>query len=126
MAIEQRVYNIGFCKAAADLRTKQFFIVKVTATSTVGLTTAAGEAALGILQNKPNTNEVADVLAVGVSKVKIGVGGLTAGTQYEAATDGTAIAVTTAKVGLGTVIVGGAQNELAVVTVGVGCGGTIA
>jgi|SRR6185369_3078460 len=126
MAIEQRIYNIGHCAAAADLSAKQFYIVKVTAANAVNLTTAAGEAALGILQNKPKSGEVADVMAIGISKVKIGTGGLTAGAQYEAAADGTAIAVTTAKVGLGTVLTGGAANELASVTVGVAMGGTIA
>jgi len=84
------------------------------------------EAALGILQNKPKSGEAADVLAIGISKVVVGVGGLTAGTQYEAANDGTAITVAAAKVGLGTVLTGAAAGELATVTIGVAAGATIA
>lgn len=127
MALEIPVFNIGFLEAATDLSTKQFYCVKVTADKTVNLTSAAGETALGILQNKPSVaTDVADVMVLGVSKVMIGAGGLTAGTVWEAAADGTAIAATTGKVGMGTVLIGGAATTLATVTVGFAQGNTLA
>lgn len=125
MAVEQPVFNIGICKAAADLRLKQFHCVKVTTTETVNLTGTAGEVFAGVLQNKPNTNEVADVMAIGITKVKIGVGGLTAGATWEAAADGTAIATTSGKASAGQVLIGGSAGEIATVTIGAQVGGAI-
>lgn len=126
MAFEQRIVCVGNCEAAADLSAKQFHFVKVTAANKVNIATAAGESVLGVLQNKPKAGEAADVMALGITKVKIGVGGLTAGAVYETAADGTAIAVTAAKVGMGTVLSGGNAGEIASVTIGFATGATIA
>lgn len=53
-------------KAGADLRTKQYYAVELGSTAdTVTVCNAATDPAIGILQNKPNTNEAAEVLAVG-------------------------------------------------------------
>ena len=125
MAIEQRVANVGFCTAATDLSTKQFRIVKVTAALAVNLTTVKGEAAFGILQNKPKSGEAADVWTVAVSKVVAGTGGLAAAASYEADTDGSAVTAEAGKVGLGTVLIGANAGELATVTVGMPCGAVI-
>lgn len=69
MAHEVPNYQNGNCVAAADLRTKQYFAVKVTAAFTVGLCTVAGETVFGILTNKPNTGEVAAVTRIGLVPV---------------------------------------------------------
>lgn len=125
MAIEQPIWTPGIAKAAVDLSAKQFYCVKVTAEMTVDLTTAAGEAFFGILQNKPKLGEAASVMKVGLSKVVIGVGGLTAGATWECAADGTAIATTAGKAAAGEVLIGGAAGEIATVSVGTQVGGTI-
>lgn len=125
MALEQRCCNVGFCAAAADLSAKQFRIVKVTGTLAVNLTTVKGEAAFGILQNKPKSGEAADVWTVGVSKIVAGVGNLAAGATYEADTDGSAVTAEAGKVGLGTVLIGANAGELATVTIGMPTGAVI-
>lgn len=58
--------------AGADLRTKQYFAVKLDSTPDVNLCSTAGEAALGILQNEPNTGEEASVMVSGITKVSCG------------------------------------------------------
>jgi hypothetical protein len=127
MAVEISVFNLGFMEAATDLSTKQFYCVEVTADNTVNITNSAGENCLGILQNKPSVaGDVCDVMCLGVSKVMVGTGGLTAGSVWEAAADGTAIAATTGKVGMGTVLIGAAAGKLATVTVGFATGNTLA
>jgi hypothetical protein len=126
MAVESPCFSIGFCQAAADLSTKQFYCVKVTAAEKVNIATAAGEQVLGVLQNKPSFDgDVADVMVLGVTKAVIGAGGITAGVQWETAADGTIIPATTGKVGMGTVLTGGAAGILATVTVGIATGGSI-
>lgn len=127
MAVEIPVFNLGFMEAAADLSTKQFYCVEATADSTVNLTNAAGENCLGILQNKPSiVGDVCDIMCIGVSKVMVGTGNLTAGQVWEAAADGTAIPATTGKVGMGTVLIGAVAGKLATVTVGFAQGNTLA
>ena len=44
-------------KAGADLRTKQFYCVELTAENTIGLCNAAADLCIGILMTKPNTGE---------------------------------------------------------------------
>jgi len=60
-------------RADADLRTKQFFIVKLTGDNQVGLPTAATDTALGVLQNKPNAGEAAAVWVAAGSRVSAAV-----------------------------------------------------
>ena len=48
-----------------DLRTKQFYGVKLSADRTVILPTANTDKCIGILQNKPNAGEVALVMVIG-------------------------------------------------------------
>mgnify|MGYP003325985969 CR=1 FL=1 len=68
MPYEAFVFDHSF-KAAADLTTKQFYLVKLTAADTVGLTAAVTDATIGVLQNKPNTAQAAQVRILGISKV---------------------------------------------------------
>ncbi len=126
MAVEQRVLSVGICKAAADLSAKQFYCVKVTAAESVNIATVAGEAVLGVLQNKPKSGEVADVMVIGITKIEVGSGNLAAGAQWESAADGTGITAATGKVGMGTVLIGASAGELATVTVGFAQGNTLA
>jgi hypothetical protein len=60
-------------KAAADLRVKQYHIVRLSAKDTVNQASeAAAPSNWGVLQNKPNTNEHATVGLLGVTKLVVG------------------------------------------------------
>lgn len=90
MSVEAILQKVGFCVANTDFRdsTKsgtthagpsgsyQFMAVQLSTTEDfkVGPSTAAGAPSFGILQNKPNSGEAADVAVFGVSKC---VGGST-------------------------------------------------
>jgi hypothetical protein len=54
-------------KAAADLKAKQYFAVKLTAADTVNLVAAAADTAIGILMNKPEQNQAALVRILGIA-----------------------------------------------------------
>lgn len=90
--------NIVSFIAADDYSAKQYRLVKLTAANTVGTTSATTDAVIGILQNKPVQNGVADVLllnAGGVAKVVTG-GTIAAGGLVCSGTDGRAVAPLTA------------------------------
>jgi len=60
-------------KAEADLSTHQFKLVKLTGDRQVNLADGnAGEACLGVLLNKPDANEYAEVAVMGQSQVEAG------------------------------------------------------
>ncbi len=67
--IPQRIEpNMGSYKAEADLRTKQFTFVKIgTNANEVNACDTQGEVTIGILMNKPNTGEAAEVALPGGS-----------------------------------------------------------
>lgn len=73
MATEQPGFNLGSEVAAADLSAaaNQFKVVKMTSTG-INLCTVSGEKVVGILQNKPASGKVADVMVCGKSKAVIG------------------------------------------------------
>lgn len=58
-------------KAGADLRTHQYKVMELTADNTVTLANAAADRGFGILQNKPNTNEAAEVMHLGRSHAMV-------------------------------------------------------
>lgn len=58
-------------EAAADLSALQYCAVKVDSTGKIAACTSAGENAIGILQNKPTSGQMAQVLCQGVSKVRV-------------------------------------------------------
>lgn len=95
MAVQQEGFNIGWLVAGADLSAKQFYLVDVASTGKVALASSAGQATLGILQNKPESGQPADVMQLGASKLVAGTGGLTAGDLVQAAADGTGITAST-------------------------------
>ncbi|MFN3077022.1 MAG: DUF2190 family protein [Alphaproteobacteria bacterium] len=71
MAHEISGFRDGTPAAAADLSANQFYAVKITAANSVNLA-GAGEAAYGILQNKPKSGQACDVMVVGVTKAQAG------------------------------------------------------
>ena len=124
MALEQPGFSIGFCQAAADYSTAgQFLLVDVSGDLDLTKASASGQACLGILQDKPGDNEVANVMVTGVSKLYAGAGDLAAGALFMADTDGTGITATgTGKYALGMVLKGATAGKLATVVLGVGAG----
>lgn len=71
MAFEGILQNVPGIVAGSDLSAKQFHAVKLTGELAVGAA-AAGDLALGVLQNDPEQNEGAVVAYAGVSKCKSG------------------------------------------------------
>lgn len=72
--------------AAADLTTKQYYAVKVDSNGKAALA-GAGENAIGILQDNPNTGEIGNVMVLGESKAIYG-GAVTAGQNLAADASG--------------------------------------
>lgn len=72
MATEQKGFAIGTQVAGADLRALQFTFVKVNSSGQIVAATTSGGKVLGVLQNKPNTGEMTEVMVDGVSKVVAG------------------------------------------------------
>ncbi len=67
MAVEQRIYDISL-EAAEDLSDYQYHVVEGHAAFSCVASCAASDESLGILQNKPEENQTAEVRRVGISK----------------------------------------------------------
>lgn len=126
MAWEIKGFTPGGLKAAADLSTKQFYGVKITANNQVNIITADGEPGFGILQNTPASGEAAEVMKMGISKAIVNSStAVSAGDLWGFNSDGTIQTVvdnnTGASLGywaLGEVIEGAAAGGIATVSVG--------
>ena len=107
MPYESVIFDHSF-KAAADLTTKQFYLVKLTAADTIGLTAAVTDITMGVLQNKPNTAQAAQVRIFGISKaVSDGSGtAIAVGDKLATSTAGKVVKTTT----VGRPVVGTALN----------------
>jgi hypothetical protein len=118
MAIEVDTgQDIGFMLAGADLSTKQYFVVVVSADKTVALASSAGESALGILQNDPISGAAAKVRTGGVSKAKVGTGDIAAGDGVQTDATGAVIAAATGDFTLGKCLIGASAGEFATILV---------
>lgn len=78
-------------EANSDLRTKQFYFVKMSANNKVDVCSGVTDKAIGVLQNKPNTGETAEVTLLGITKVS-GDADLAAGDIIGTSADGQAAA----------------------------------
>lgn len=75
--------------AGADLTTKQYHFAKINSSGKM-VSTVLNDASVGVIQDKPNTDE-AGVLAIsGVSRVRAG-GAITAGADVQSNASGRAI-----------------------------------
>jgi len=95
MAYEIPSFYLGVLPANVDMSTEatwQFAPVEIVAASgsvegtgtggaALGDVSGAGAKALGIVQNNPSQGEAGEVMILGVSKAKIGVGGATLGQE---------------------------------------------
>jgi hypothetical protein len=95
MAFEgERMQATGLV-AGSDMRTKQFYLVKLSANNTVIPCAATTDKPYGVLQNKPNTGEPAAVVCVGLTKIS-GDANLAGGDSIGTSADGQAAAYTVA------------------------------
>lgn len=90
MATENSLHCITLV-AAADLSAKQYYGIKVDSNGKAALT-GEGGAAIGILQNDPNSDQAATVAVAGISKV-VGGGSVTKGDRFSFDSNGKAVAV---------------------------------
>lgn len=88
--------------AAADLSTKQFYLVKLSAARAVNIVAGITDIPYGVLQNKPKSGEAADVVFLGVSKLIAGAT-IAAGVSLQPNASGQAITRVT---GAGTTLIG--------------------
>lgn len=119
MATEQRLFNVGTLVAATDLRTAQFTFVKLDATGKVIACAILGEKAIGVLQNKPNIGETADIAVAGVTKL-VASAVITAGDKLMTAANGqgaTAATLGSSIVGFATEAAGAAGQIITAVVV---------
>lgn len=82
-------------EAAADLDTKQYFIIKLDANGKAALGAGATNLLVGVLQNEPKSGEGALVRHAGTTKVKAG-GTIAIGDYVTSDANGKAVATTTA------------------------------
>lgn len=76
--------------ANEDLSLSQYCGVDVASTGKAKLP-LQGKRAIGIVQNKPKSGEVATIVCSGVSKVKVGITGVVAGNNVAVDDDGSII-----------------------------------
>lgn len=99
-----------------DLRTKQYYGVKLSADRTVVLATAETDICIGVLQNKPNAGEMAEVMVIGRTPI-VSKEALAAGVHVNVGADGkfeVCAAAENTKYNVGQVVEhSSAENELA-------------
>jgi len=99
MAFETPVFNVpGTLVAAADLSTSQYKIVKLSDEGEVNVCTATTDKPLGVLQNDPSSGEIAEVMAIGVTKIQAN-SSLDAGSVIGTSTDAQALEITITSTG---------------------------
>lgn len=127
MAVEKLVLNQGFTAASAmSAASQQFCFVELVGSMSVALCDATTDQPIGVLQNSPAINELADVCMLGISKVRVGGSDVSAGNLLAVGADGRAIALTsgtsTGFYPVGKVLsVDAADNDGALVTAYINC-----
>lgn len=96
--------------ANADLSAKQFYLVVNSTGNRIGAS-GAGAAAIGALQDKPQSGENGTVRLMGRSRIRAG-DTITAGGIFASDANGTAVAVTSGTYGVGTAITGVASGGI--------------
>jgi len=84
MAWTNSLYAIPGIETDEDLSGSQFRFVRVTGANQVGVIAADTQAPIGVLQNAPDgsTSSIgANIMAIGVTKLVVGAGDLTAGQE---------------------------------------------
>jgi len=128
MAFAGPQIKIPGLKAGADLSaaSNQFKLVKISASGTVVLCSAVTDKPCGVLQNRPQNGEAAEVVALGITKILAASADLAAGAMVGTSTAGTAAAYVfgtdTTKYLVGEILAfDNADNDGALVTASVNC-----
>lgn len=108
-ALENIIYSESY-EAQEDLSAKQYYFVAKHATDNQVDLAVAGEG-FGILQNKPDEGQAAEVAHLGLSKC-IASGALTPGTHLTSDANGKAVAATTDDEVCAVAVTTGAADEL--------------
>lgn len=102
----ERKQAVNFpAESAADLSGLQYYVVKMAGDNKVNITDTAGEKAAGILQNKPESGQNADICAIGVSKIRMGAA-CSYGNNITSADSGWGAVASSGGIGLGYIIDG--------------------
>lgn len=113
MAYDAPLFKIPGLVSAADLKDEQFKFVKLTASETVNVA-GAGEEGIGILQNKPEASQAAEVMHLGVSKLLL-AGAVSAGDRIASDANGEGVEAVSTNYALAIALEDGADNDLCTV-----------
>lgn len=116
MANQAPGFMVPGLTAAADLSGQQYRAVRVTGDFAVNVANAAGQAVIGVLQNKPTSGQPAEVMSMGVTKVLAGAA-IAAGAEVMAGADGRIITAATAGSNVIGICMEAAANANEIVTV---------
>lgn len=112
MAIELPLFKPGVFSATADLSAAQFTAVKLDTTNPLQVVAAAaGNLALGVLQNKPIAGEAAEVMTEGISKCVYG-GTVAVGDRLAVGTGGKLVVATAGAWIVGQALLAGVANDI--------------
>lgn len=114
MATQGKVSAESFI-AGADLSDKQFTFVKMNTTDRTVVAAGNGDAADGILINKPASGEAATVVVWGRTMVLCGTGGLTAGADVGVDANGAGVVAASNDIIVGKVVDAGVATGYATV-----------
>lgn len=101
--------------AGADLSAAQFTFVKMNTTDRTVVAAGNGEAAFGVLLNKPTSGQAATVVTHGRVIVEVGTGGLTAGDTVGVDANGEAVTSATNDIIVGYCVEGASAGERATI-----------
>ena len=103
-------------KAGATLATKQFYFVKLNANRQVIVCAATTDKPIGILQNSPASDEEAEVMVIGQSKISADAT-LAVNDRVMTSADGQGAVAVSSGYAVGQVIQGAAAGEIAEVVI---------
>ena len=98
-------------EAAADLSSKQYCAMKISASQKVNVCSVAGETSIGILQNDPTLGQEASVMLTGISNAVYGAA-VAAGASLTTNAAGLLITAVTGNKIMAVAVEAGAVNEI--------------
>ncbi len=101
----------GGLSASVDCTLKQYTLAILTGKRTVGPCATAGAICIGVIGNKPNVGQAAEILVGPEVKVVLGAT-LAPGAKFAASATGTAVAPATTNNILGQLVEGGVAGEI--------------
>jgi hypothetical protein len=128
MALEKPLLMHGF-KAASDMSaaSQQFIFVKLDTSGNVHPCTAVGDIPIGVLQNRPERDQTAEVMLAGVTKLRAGATDLAIAAIVAVDATSRAAAVVAGTTGTSSYLAGkviavdAADNDGALVTATINC-----